>query len=68
MSVARTRSQKAPRPTPPRHQSTTRRFVLVAAAAVALLVAGVVAFRALSGRTPAPPAVADLGPLAPEIA
>src|SRR3954447_9667362 len=34
---------------------------------VALLSAAVVAFRAVRDNTPAPPALADLGPLAPEI-
>jgi superkiller protein 3 len=43
------------------------RFVLAATIAIVLLAAGVVAFRALRDKAPVPPALADLGPLAPEI-
>jgi len=65
--VSRTRRSKPQRAVPPRRFSTTR-VVATAAAIAALLFGGVAAFRSLRASGPAPPALADLGPLAPEIA
>jgi tetratricopeptide (TPR) repeat protein len=65
--VSRTRRSKAQRAATPRRSLTVR--VVVIAAAIAALVAGtVVAFRVLRANGPPLPALADLGPLAPEIA
>ena len=53
---------------PPRSPSRARRFLWIAAAlAIALAAAGVLSFRARHDKAPIPPALADLGPLAPEI-
>jgi len=65
--VPQTRRTKAQRAAPPRRFPTVR--VLATAVAIAALAAGgVAAFRTLRAGGPAPPPLADLGPLAPEIA
>jgi len=65
--VPRTRRTKAQRAAPPRRFPTAR--VLATAVAIAALAAGgIAAFRTLRASGPAPPPLADLGPLAPEIA
>src|SRR5262245_53733405 len=60
------RRSKPHRHQPSRRSSRLRLVILGLAAALAL--GGVLAFRALRAREPAPPALTDLGPLAPEIA
>jgi tetratricopeptide (TPR) repeat protein len=65
--VSKTRRSKPQRAAPPRRFFTIR-VVAAAAAIAALLLGGVAAFRSLRASGPAPPALADLGPLAPEIA
>ena len=66
--MTRTRRSRPTRSRPP-HQSSRFRSIAIAIAAAALLLAGAVAaFRTLRASGPAPPALADLGPLAPEIA
>src|SRR5204863_418027 len=67
VSVSRTRRSTPQRAVAPRRFSTTR-VVATAAAIAALLLGGVAAFRSLRASGPAPPALADLGSLAPEIA
>jgi superkiller protein 3 len=53
---------------PPRSSSRAERVLWIAVVtAIALAAGGVLAFRAWRGQAPAPPALADLGPLAPEI-
>jgi len=65
--VSKTRRTIPQRATPPR-QLSKGRVLVIAGAIAALGLAGVVTFRALHAPEPEPPAVADLGPLAPEIA
>src|SRR5439155_14240017 len=70
VSVTRTRrSPSKPTRSRPRRESSSLRSIAMAITAAALLLAGgVAAFRSLRASGPAPPALADLGPLAPEIA
>src|SRR5262249_20947286 len=66
-SVPTSRQSKPKRPKPSRPFSRTQ-VVVVGVVVAALASAGVIAYRALRASRPVPPALADLGPLAPEIA
>src|SRR5262252_93980 len=66
-SVPTPRRSKAQRPQPSRRFSRTL-IVVVGVVVAALVSGGVIAFRALRASGPVPPALGDLGPLAPEIA
>jgi len=65
--VSTKRSPKAPRSQTPRRSSRLR-IILAAVAGAALVAAAVAPFVIARIHTPTPPALADLGPLAPEIA
>jgi len=65
--LARTRRSRPNRSRPPHDTSKLRPIVIVVAAA-ALAAGGVAALRTLRASGPSPPALVDLGPLAPEIA
>src|SRR5262249_8653714 len=62
------RSTKAPRSQPPRRSSRLRVILAAAVAVTALAAAAVAPFVMARLHTAEPPALADLGPLAPEIA
>src|ERR1700730_9407484 len=68
VSVTRTRRSKSARSRRQPQSSSIRSIALAIAAGALLLPGGVIAFRSLPASGPAPPALANLGPLAPEIA